>query len=43
MRHDDPERARAWREALREAIGGSLAAGYRAESITRDGWCILRR
>jgi predicted GNAT superfamily acetyltransferase len=43
MRQDDPARALAWREALRDAVGDCLAQGYRAEAITRDGWCILAR
>lgn len=43
MRQEDADGARAWREALREAFGGCLDRGYRAESITRDGWCILTR
>lgn len=43
MRHDEPDRARAWREALRQAVGDSLGDGYRAEAITRDGWCLLAR
>jgi predicted GNAT superfamily acetyltransferase len=43
MRRTDPEGARVWREALRSALGGCLDSGYRAEAITRDGWCILAR
>ncbi len=43
MRQDDPGRALAWREALREAVGDCLGKGYRAEAITRDGWCVLAR
>jgi predicted GNAT superfamily acetyltransferase len=43
MRRDRPNHATAWREALRRAVGGCLDDGYRAEAITRDGWCILAR
>lgn len=43
MRHDDPAHARAWREAVRDTAGHCLGNGYRAEAITRDGWCILAR
>jgi predicted GNAT superfamily acetyltransferase len=43
MRQEDPTQALAWREALRDAIGDCLGQGYRAEAITRDGWCILAR
>jgi predicted GNAT superfamily acetyltransferase len=43
MRHDDPDRACAWREAVRDAVGDCLRQGYRAEAITRDGWCIMAR
>lgn len=43
LRQSDPPRADAWREALRAAVGGALADGYRGEAITRDGWLILTR
>jgi predicted GNAT superfamily acetyltransferase len=43
MRQDAPEQAHAWREALRSAVRECLGNGYRAEAITRDGWCILAR
>lgn len=43
MRQDKPAQARAWREALRGAVSERLGDGYRAEAVTREGWCILSR
>jgi len=43
IRERDPRRAGAWRVASRETIGRALADGFRAESVTRDGWLVLRR
>jgi predicted GNAT superfamily acetyltransferase len=41
VRDERPERARAWRLAVRDTVGRSLSAGYRVETITRDGWLVL--
>ena len=43
LREQDPERASAWRLALRESVGRALAGEFRADAITRDGWLVLRR
>lgn len=43
LRQSDPLAAEAWREAVREAIGGAVANGYRGDAITRDGWLLLTR
>ena len=43
LRRSDPGQADAWREAVRAAIGGAVADGYRGETITRDGWLLLTR
>ena len=43
IRAEDPERAETWRAALRSTVARALADGYRGESITRDGWLVLRR
>ena len=43
LRRSDPRQAEGWREAVRRAIGGALADGYRGEAITRDGWLVLTR
>jgi len=43
IREEDPERAVTWRAALRDTVGSALAEGFRGESITRDGWLVLRR
>jgi predicted GNAT superfamily acetyltransferase len=43
LRTADPRQADAWRETVRAALGGALAAGYRGEAITRDGWLLLSR
>ncbi|HEV2415306.1 MAG TPA: GNAT family N-acetyltransferase [Candidatus Dormibacteraeota bacterium] len=41
MRHSDPELARAWRAAVREALGGALGRGYTISGATRSGWYVL--
>ncbi len=43
IRERDPERASAWRLALRDTVGRALADEFRADAITRDGWLVLRR
>jgi predicted GNAT superfamily acetyltransferase len=43
LRQTDPVQAEAWRKAVRAAVGGALADGYRGEAITRDGWLLLTR
>jgi predicted GNAT superfamily acetyltransferase len=43
IRDEDPERAGAWRRALRETVGHALAHDFRAEAMTRDGWLVLTR
>jgi predicted GNAT superfamily acetyltransferase len=43
LREADAPAAHAWRCALRDTVGRSLSDGFRAESITRDGWFILTR
>jgi predicted GNAT superfamily acetyltransferase len=43
LRRDDARLATEWRRALREAIGPRLGEGFRAETITRDGWLVLTR
>ena len=43
LRERDPVRARAWRLALRGALGGALADGYVARSMSRSGWYVLSR
>lgn len=41
LRHTDPELARAWRAAVREAVGGALSRGYAISGATRTGWYVL--
>jgi predicted GNAT superfamily acetyltransferase len=43
LREADAATAHAWRRALRETAGRSLAAGFQAEAITRNGWFVLTR
>jgi len=43
LRDADARLADLWRGALREAIGPRLDDGFRAETITRDGWLVLTR
>jgi predicted GNAT superfamily acetyltransferase len=41
LRRADPRLARAWRIALREALGGAMARGYSIKGATRSGWYVL--
>ena len=41
LRQRAPELARAWRLAVRSALGGAMSAGYRITAVTRDGWYVL--
>jgi predicted GNAT superfamily acetyltransferase len=41
MRRDAPATAREWRHALRRALAGSMARGYRILGATRSGWYVL--
>jgi predicted GNAT superfamily acetyltransferase len=41
LRTRAPERARAWREALRATMGAAMSAGWVAGAVTRDGWYVL--
>ena len=43
IREESPDSAHAWRHAVRSTVGGALGDGYRAETITRDGWLLLVR
>jgi predicted GNAT superfamily acetyltransferase len=43
IRRRDPALALAWRRALREALVGALASGYRVEAFLRSGHYVLRR
>ncbi|MEV0585283.1 GNAT family N-acetyltransferase [Nonomuraea sp. NPDC050310] len=43
LRRRDFDAARAWRLALREALGGALADGYRITGFDRSGWYLLSR
>ncbi|MFC7307126.1 GNAT family N-acetyltransferase [Streptomyces monticola] len=43
LRRSDPRSAAAWRSALRDALGGPLADGWRVSGFDRDGWYILQR
>jgi len=41
LRASDAALARRWRLALRDALGGSMARGYRVAGATRSGWYVL--
>jgi len=41
LRRSDPDVARAWRLAMREALAGSLERGYAIIGATRTGWYVL--
>lgn len=43
LRETDAGRARNWRSALREVLGGRMAAGDRVTGFDRAGWYVLRR
>lgn len=43
LRSADPSAARKWRLAMREVMGSAMARGYRATSMSRDGWYVLTR
>ncbi len=43
MRRDEPARAEAWRQAVREAFQAALAAGFRAVEFVRDETTSPRR
>jgi predicted GNAT superfamily acetyltransferase len=42
LRHTDPA-ARQWRAALREVLGGLIAAGGRIAGFFRQGWYLVER
>ncbi|MBB5851344.1 GNAT family N-acetyltransferase [Amycolatopsis umgeniensis] len=41
VRRTDPGRAAAWQDAVREVLGGLLAAGGRVAGFDRAGWYVL--
>jgi len=43
LRGRDVAEAHRWRVALRESFGRAIDAGFRARSMTRDGWYLLSR
>lgn len=43
LRLKDSGAAKAWRIAVREVLGGLLAAGGRVTGFARDGWYVVRR
>ena len=43
MRTTDPDKARAWRDALGDTMGAAMEAGFVASFISRDGWYVLTR
>jgi predicted GNAT superfamily acetyltransferase len=43
LRRADASVGLAWRLALRDTFGNAIADGYRATSMTRDGWYTLER
>jgi predicted GNAT superfamily acetyltransferase len=42
LRNTDPATAAAWRFAVRQAMQTAIAAGYRVDGISRDGFYVLR-
>ncbi|WP_156096673.1 GNAT family N-acetyltransferase [Amycolatopsis jejuensis] len=43
LRRTDPRRAAAWRAALREVLGGRMAAGGRVTGFDRAGWYVIAK
>jgi predicted GNAT superfamily acetyltransferase len=43
LRRSDPAMARAWRLAVRRALGDAFSSSYRVSGATRSGWYILER
>ncbi len=43
IRSEDEARAAAWRVAVREALGGLIAAGARVRGFDRAGWYVVDR
>lgn len=43
LRRTDPERARDWRRALRQVLGGAVQDGWDVRGVGRDGWYVLDR
>lgn len=41
MRRSDPQLARAWRMAVRNAMKPAVDAGYRITGVTRTGWFVF--
>jgi predicted GNAT superfamily acetyltransferase len=41
LRASNPALARRWRLALRDALGGAMARGYRISGATKSGWYVL--
>jgi predicted GNAT superfamily acetyltransferase len=41
LRQSDPGQARAWRLALRAALGGLFEAGFEVTAATRDSWYVF--
>lgn len=43
LRQQDGSLAREWRHAVREVLGGLLAAGGRVTGFTRSGWYVVEK
>lgn len=43
VRAADPDLAAQWRAAVRESLGGLLAAGARIDGFDRSGWYVIRQ
>ena len=41
LRHTDPDKAQAWRLALREVLVAAFADGFEVVGATRDSWYLL--
>ena len=43
IRRTDPGLARRWRVAVRIALGGAVAEGYRVTAVSDPGWYVLEK
>ena len=43
LRRSDPQLARSWRIAVRNALSSAFDSGYAVTGATRTGWYVLER
>jgi predicted GNAT superfamily acetyltransferase len=43
LRASDPDKARRWRVAVRDALGAAMAGGGRVVGFDKAGWYVVER